>query len=105
MNDPIKMDNKRRSIEEFCKRWKIQEFSLFGSVLREDFDINSDVDVLVTLDPNSRCSLFDMVKMKRELEQVFGREVDLLSRRGIEASSNYLRRKAILYSARILYAE
>ena len=93
----------RNKIAEFCRRWKITEFALFGSVLRDDFRPDSDVDVLVTFAPDAEWSLFDMVDMQDELEKTFGRKVDLVSRRGIEASRNYLRRKAILSSAEVIH--
>ena len=91
-------------IGEFCKKWKVAEFAIFGSALRADFGPDSDVDVLVTFKPDSKRSLFDLVQMEEELKGMFGREVDLVSRQGIEASRNYLRRKAILGSAKVLYA-
>lgn len=91
-------------IREFCKKWKVAEFAIFGSALGADFGPDSDVDVLVTFKPDSKRSLFDLVQMEEELKGMFGREVDLVSRQGIEASRNYLRRKAILGSAKVLYA-
>lgn len=91
-------------IGEFCKKWKVAEFAIFGSALRPDFGPDSDVDVLVTFKSDSKRSLFDLVLMEEELKRIFGREVDLVSRQGIEASRNYLRRKAILGSAKVLYA-
>lgn len=93
----------REKIAKFCQRWKITEVALFGSVLREDFRPDSDVDVLVTFAPDAEWSLFDMVDMQDELEKTFGRKVDLVSRRGIEASRNYIRRKAILSSAEVIH--
>ena len=91
-------------IGEFCKKWKVAEFAIFGSALRADFGPDSDVDVLVTFKRDSKRSLFDLVQMEEELKGMFGRKVDLVSRQGIEASRNYLRRKAILDSAKVLYA-
>ena len=91
-------------IGEFCRKWTVAEFAIFGSALRPDFGPDSDVDVLVTFKPESKRSLFDLVQMEEELKGVFGREVDLVSRQGIEASRNYIRRKAILDSAKVLYA-
>ena len=91
------------AIREFCERWGVTEFSLFGSVLREDFSENSDVDVLISLAEDQSHSLFDMVTMRDELKAVFGRDVDLVSRRGIESSRNSYRRKAILESAEKIY--
>jgi predicted nucleotidyltransferase len=90
-------------IADFCRRWKIAEFALFGSVLRDDFRQDSDIDVLVTFSPEAGWSLFDHVTMQDELKAVFGRTVDLVSRRGIERSQNYIRRKAILNSAEVIY--
>jgi len=91
------------AIAEFCKRWKITELALFGSAVRDDFGPESDVDVLVTFAADSHWTLFDMARMQEELKAIIGREVDLLSRRGVESSRNYLRRRAILSSARTVY--
>jgi predicted nucleotidyltransferase len=90
-------------LEEFCKRWQVSEFALFGSVLRDDFRPDSDVDVLVTFAPAAHPTLFDLARMQRELKTLFGRNVDLLTRRGVEASRNRVRRDAILFSAETLY--
>ena len=91
-------------IADFCQRWKITEFAFFGSVLREDFRLDSDIDILVTFDPDAHSTMFELVDMQDELKAMFKRNVDLVSRRGIEQSRNYLRRKAILNSAQIIYA-
>lgn len=90
-------------IAEFCERWEIEELSLFGSVLRDDFSTESDVDLLVKFHENSEHSLFDMVKMKDELQQLLGTNVDIVSRRAIEMSRNTIRKKAILESAEVVY--
>lgn len=91
-------------IAAFCRKWNVSEFALFGSVLRDDdFRPDSDVDVLLTWAPDARVSLFDYPEMKDELEAIFGRKVDLVSKRGVEQSSNWIRRKAILESARVVY--
>jgi hypothetical protein len=88
-------------IATFCRKWDIQELALFGSVLREDFSPQSDVDVLVAFTPEARRSLFDLVEMKNELAELFGREVDLVSQRGLR---NPFRRHEILNTRRVLYA-
>jgi|WetSurMetagenome_2_1015567.scaffolds.fasta_scaffold172566_2 uncharacterized protein len=95
----------RTKITSFCKRWKVLEFALFGSVLRGDFSIHSDIDVLVSFDAHSNWSLFDHIKMKRELSEIFGREVDLVTRRALEQSSNMLLRSEILGTAKTLYSK
>ena len=93
-------------IEAFCKEWRIVEFSLFGSALRcADFTDASDVDVLVVFADGARISLFDMVDMQDELEDMFGRKVDLVSKWAVERSRNKFRRSSILDSARVVYAE
>jgi predicted nucleotidyltransferase len=91
-------------IAAFCEKWKIREFALFGSVLREDFSTHSDIDVLVTFSEDAEHSLFDLVHMEDELEALFGRSVDVVSRRGVEASRNYIRKNTILNSAEPIYA-
>ncbi|QGU32981.1 nucleotidyltransferase family protein [Thermochromatium tepidum] len=92
------------AIGEFCRKWCIVEFALFGSVLREDFGPDSDVDVLVDFAPEAGRTLFDLVRMEDELRVLFGREVDLVTKRSIQTSRNYLRRKAILDAAEVVYA-
>jgi predicted nucleotidyltransferase len=103
MADGIRIEMPKSQISDFCKRWKISEFALFGSVLTEHFRPDSDVDVLVTFAPGAEWSLFDHVTMEDELRQILGREVDLVSRRGIERSRNPFRRRAILESARVVH--
>jgi uncharacterized protein len=93
----------KEKIAEFCKRWNISEFAIFGSALRGDFRRDSDVDILVSFKPQTHVTLFDMVHMQDELKEIFGREVDLVSKRGVENSRNYLRRKSILESAEVIY--
>ena len=94
----------RTQLTAFCRKWNIAELAVFGSALRPDFGPASDVDLLVTFAPQSHPSLFDLVHMEEELAEIFARSVDLVSRRGIENSPNYIRRKAILGSAQVLYA-
>jgi predicted nucleotidyltransferase len=93
----------KSKIAEFCKRWNVSEFAVFGSALTADFRPDSDVDVLVSFAPQAHVTLFDMVHMQDELKAIFGREVDLISKRGVETSRNYLRRKNILESAQVIH--
>lgn len=101
----VNIDLPRQTIETFCRRWKISELSLFGSVLGKDFGSHSDVDVLVTYAPDARWSLLDAVRMEDELTALLGRKVDLVSRRAVERSDNWIRRSAILKSAEVIYAK
>ena len=93
----------KTKIKKFCQKWHIREFSLFGSVLRADYSEKSDIDVLVTFDDNAKITLFNLVDMKEELEKIFGREVDIVSRRGIESSRNKIRKENILNSREVIY--
>lgn len=99
------MELPREEIKAFCQRWRITELSVFGSAVRDDFRPDSDVDLLVTFDPDAHWTLFDMARMRDELKELLGREVDLVSRRGVEASRNPIRREAILSSAQIRFKQ
>lgn len=88
-------------IKSFCQKWKIQEFSLFGSVLRPDFNPQSDVDVLVVFAENAGWDLWDIMEMRDELKNIFGREVDLVEKRALR---NPFRKQEILGSHEIIYA-
>jgi predicted nucleotidyltransferase len=88
-------------IAEFCRKWRVTEFSIFGSVLREDFGPHSDVDVLVTFEPDAPWDLWDLVEMQEELQAIFGREVDLVEERTLQ---NPFRRQKILKSRLVIYA-
>ncbi len=103
INNQISIDDDR--IVAACKRWKIIEFSLFGSILRDDFQPDSsDVDILVVFDPNARWTLLDLVNIEDDFKQIFGRTVDLVERASIEQSSNHLRKQEILSSLQVIYA-
>ncbi len=91
-------------IQQFCDRWQITEFALFGSVLRDDFRPDSDIDVLVTFAPEAKRGLSETLQMKDELQIIFGRNVDFIVKAAIERSENWLRRKNILESAQVIYA-
>ena len=89
------------AINAFCRKWRIAELALFGSVLRSDFRPDSDIDFLVTFVPDAKWDLFDFVTMKDELETLFLRSVDLVEK---PALRNPIRRKAILASQEVIYA-
>lgn len=89
---PIPQDE----IEAFCRRWKIAEFQFFGSVLRDDFGPDSDIDVLYSLEPGVHWPWGGYGEMTDELERILGRKVDLVERKAVEQSKNYIRRRSIL---------
>ncbi len=91
-------------IAEFCRRWKIQEMAVFGSVLRADFDSESDIDVIVTFDDDAEWSLLDHIRMQQELQAVLQRDVDLVTRRAVERSQNWIWRREILSTASIIFS-
>lgn len=90
-------------IARFCRRWRIQELAVFGSALREDFRPESDIDLIVTFEDGADWSLLDHIKMQEELRGILGREVDLVTKRAVERSHNWVRRKEILRTATIIY--
>ncbi|MBC7185682.1 MAG: nucleotidyltransferase family protein [Calditrichaeota bacterium] len=99
----IQIDRER--LAAFCRRHHIRSLAFFGSVLTDDFRPDSDVDVLVEFLPDATPTLFDLVRMQEELKGILGREVDLIEKKSIEQSRNYLRREAILSTAEVIYAE
>ncbi len=100
----LKIKVPKTKLTTFCQRWNISELAVFGSALRDDFRPDSDVDLLVSFAPQAHVTLLDMVRMQEELKEIFGREVDLISKRAVESSRNYLRKKQILESAGVIYA-
>jgi predicted nucleotidyltransferase len=95
------IDISEKLIGQFCLKWKVKELSLFGSVLRDDFRPDSDIDVLVSFAPGAPWSLFDLAQMQEELKGVFGREIDLVEK---EALRNPFRKHEILNHKEIVYA-
>ncbi|MEL6493461.1 MAG: HepT-like ribonuclease domain-containing protein [Cyanobacteria bacterium J06621_3] len=87
-------------IENFCQQWNIQEFALFGSVIRDDFTSTSDIDVLIEWKPAASHGLFDIVQMQEELTQLFNRPVDLTQKKQVK---NPFSKAEILGSYRIIY--
>jgi len=101
---PSRIPIARDRIAAFCKKWRVVRLALFGSVLRSDFNPESDVDVLVDLAPHHDLGLYDWSDMMDELSAIFGRPVDLLERQSVERSSNPIRRRHILAGSEIVYA-
>jgi uncharacterized protein len=90
------------TIQQFCRRWKIRELALFGSVLRTDFRPDSDIDVLVTFHDDADWGLLDHVQMQHELATLLHRPIDLVTKRALERSPNWARRDAILNTAQVI---
>lgn len=96
---PVAIEIDRDELRGFCSKWKVTELLFFGSVLREDFRPDSDIDVLVTYADDAAWSLWDTVTASDELSAIFGRKVDLISRQAVERGENPFRREAILSTA------
>jgi hypothetical protein len=90
-----------RELADICRRYAIAELSLFGSVLRDDFGPNSDIDLLIVFAPGQRPPLEKWIALHDEMEALFNRPVDLVERRLI---INPFRRHEILTTRRVLHA-
>jgi len=104
MRDPITATS-AQEIATFCQRWRIRELALFGSALRDDFRADSDVDVLIDFDEDADWSLLDHIQMQGELQALLGRDVDLISKRAVERSRNWLFRREVLRTAKVLFSK
>jgi len=93
----------KERIEEFCRSNHIRSMAFFGSVLREDFGPDSDVDVMVEFEEGKEPGLFGIVDMQEKLSEILGHKVDLVERRAVERSENYIRRRHILQSLETIY--
>ena len=96
----IHMTIDKERIAHFCKKWKIVRIAFFGSILRDDFRPDSDVDVMVAFKPNSQWSLFDVVDMKLELEEMFKRDVDIVEDGTVR---NPIKRRCIYENMEVIY--
>ncbi|MFA6363119.1 nucleotidyltransferase domain-containing protein [Methanoregula sp.] len=101
-NEPeLRIANRHMAIPEetiraFCKKWNIRSFCFYGSIMRDDFRPDSDIDVMIEFFPDDKTSLPDMSAMQEELEALFSRKIDLADRKSVEQSENYIRRKGML---------
>ncbi|MGD1858984.1 MAG: nucleotidyltransferase family protein [Leptolyngbyaceae cyanobacterium] len=91
-------------VAAFCDRWQIVEMALFGSILREDFRPESDIDILISFSPDAVRGLLKLARIKHELEDLLERPVDLVVKQSVLDSDNWIRRQNILDSAQIVYA-
>ena len=92
------------AIATICRRWKIRRLELFGSALTGQLRVDSDIDLLVDFDPDERWSLLDLARAQEEFASLLGRRVDLVDRKSLEQSANWIRRDAILKSSEVVYA-
>lgn len=103
LSNPLAIALPEEELITWCDHWKVQELYLFGSVLRDDFQLeDSDIDIMVKFSPEASWG-FEFVSMKQELENLFNRKVDLLTKASVEKSQNWIRRKEILETAKLVY--
>jgi len=100
MSGQIQIEIPREKVADFCRRHHIRKLSLFGSVLRDDFGPESDVDVLVEFEPDVKLSIQDIIQMEEELTALLGRKVDLVDRSGLR---NPFRRHEILSTQETIF--
>ena len=92
-------------LEEICQQWQITELALFGSVLRDDFNPQSDVDILVSFAKSTKITFFDLDAIEEQLSKLLDRSVDLVTRRAIEQSHNWIRKQNILGNCQVIYEQ
>jgi len=101
----MKLEFDVQAVRRFCQERGIARLELFGSALRDDFNVESDVDLLASVRPGVKCGLFEWVDWQEALARIFSRPVDLVSRRAVERSRNPYRRHAILSHTEPIYVE
>lgn len=99
MTDGIRIHLPQDQVEEICRRHRVTRLEAFGSVLRDDFGSDSDVDLLVEFDREAQVGLLALSRLQRELSALLGRKVDLVPREGLKAPL----RDSVLGSARVIY--
>jgi hypothetical protein len=90
----------QKSLRRFCVKYRIRRLALFGSVLRDDFGPESDIDPLVLFEPGAKVSFLTLGRMQRELSAMFNRRVDLVPQEGLKP----VIREAVIASAQVVYA-
>ena len=93
----------RAAIKAFCERHHVARLAVFGSVLRDDFHADSDVDVLVEFLPTNTWDLLDLAAMEHELAQILGRSVDIVTRNSLKQSRNQIFRNHVLANVRPIF--
>lgn len=105
MNIYQRLNTEKDKLIKICQEWQIIELALFGSVLRNDFNQNSDIDLLVTFAENARITFFDLDNIENQFSVLFNRTVDVVTRKAIENSPNWIRKQNILGTFQIIYEQ
>lgn len=100
-----RLNTDRTYVNRICQQWQIVELALFGSVLRDDFNQNSDIDLLVTFAEDAKITFFDLDTIEHQFSLLFNRAVDVVTKRSIENSHNWIRKNNILNHSQIIYEQ
>lgn len=100
MDNAMPLHISSEALTDFCRRYKVRELALFGSMLGTNYGPDSDIDLLVSFEPAARVTFLTLAKMQRELEALLGRPVDLIPKDGLKP----IIRNQVLATARVLYA-
>ncbi|MEI6426848.1 MAG: nucleotidyltransferase domain-containing protein [Pseudanabaena sp. ELA607] len=103
LNTELALNLPIEQIEAFCQYWQIQELYVFGSILRDDFCDDSDIDFLYSLSSTVSWSFSNLLRAEQDLSAIVGRDVDLVSKKSIDRDRNWLRRQNIFNSMRLVY--
>ena len=94
-----------RKIAAFCRRNRVRRLTLFGSVLRDAFAPDSDVDVLVEFEIGARVGYLGLARIETDLGEILGRKANMLTFRGVESSPNWLLREEIPNSTETIFGQ
>ena len=92
-------------LKDICQQWKIIELALFGSVLRDDFDAQSDIDILISFDESITITFFDLDTLEEQLSMLFHRPVDIVTKKAVQQSHNWIRKQNILDNSQVIYEQ
>lgn len=100
-----RLNTQPHKLIKICQQWQIVELALFGSILREDFNIHSDIDILVSFAEQAKITFFDLDTIEYQFSLLFNRPVDIITKRAIKKSHNWIRQQNILGNAQIIYEQ
>ena len=92
-----------QKLADFCQKYQIIELCLFGSIIRDDFTPDSDIDIIVTFSPNTTMSLLQFIDLEYQFQNLLKRDVDLVEKAVIEKDFNWMRRQEILNNYKVIY--
>ncbi len=100
-----RLNTNQQDLIQLCQEVKIIELALFGSILRDDFNSESDIDLLVTFAKDAKITFFDLDSIENQFSRLFKRPVDVVTKKAINNSHNPIRKKNILDNLKVIYAQ